>query len=44
MVENFKITAVNLKRIVKISINLPVDYNSNNNEYPVIFSSGAPTT
>ncbi len=38
MVENFKITAVNLKRIVKISINLPTDYNSNNNEYPVIFS------
>lgn len=38
MVESFKITAQILKRILKISVNLPKDYNSNEMSYPVIIA------
>lgn len=37
MVENFKTTAVLLKRQLKISIYLPKDYNLNENKYPLIY-------
>lgn len=37
MVESFKIRSESLKRYVKISIDLPKEYNYNNLSYPVIF-------
>lgn len=36
MVESFKITAQKLKRILKISVHLPHEYNLNNEVYPLI--------
>lgn len=38
MIENFKITAQKLKRILKISVNLPSDYNANDMSYPVVIA------
>ncbi len=38
MVENFKITAKELKRQVKISIYLPQNYNNSEQRYPVIYA------
>lgn len=38
MVENFKLTAYELKRQLKISIYLPEGYHDNDNYYPVIFA------
>lgn len=37
MVENFKITALDLKRKLNISVYLPNDYNSTDRAYPVIY-------
>ena len=37
MVENFKITAIDLKRKLNISVYLPNDYNSTDRAYPVIY-------
>ncbi len=36
MVESFKITAVKLKRILKISVNLPKSYHKSENLYPLL--------
>lgn len=38
MVEGFKITAQKLKRILKISVHLPKDYNNNDNDYPLVLA------
>ena len=37
MVENFKITALDLKRKLNISVYLPTDYNDTERAYPVIY-------
>ena len=37
MVENIKITARELKRLLKLSIYLPKHYNENNKDYPLIY-------
>lgn len=37
MVENIKITAREIKRILKLSIYLPKNYNENNKSYPLIY-------
>ena len=36
MVESFKIRAEHLKRYLKISVNLPREYNNNESSYPLV--------
>ena len=38
MVESFKLTAQKLKRILKVSISLPLGYDQNNDNYPAVLT------